>query len=296
MSWFAVDDRFWSHRKVMRLRRSPHFADAIAVWTLGGSWCTGDHEARDTGVITLDVIAGLGVPGWEGGVHALIAASLFDAGPDGDSVGFHDWDFWNGPNAKTKRMEKRLEDDRIRQRRRRAQPFEEDESRDQPPLSHMTNPGQSRDSHVTPGNGYGLGGSSNNPSTSQPSSSSAKRKTANDGRDDARRICEHLADRIEANGSNRPNITVRWLDSARLLIDQDSRTEEQIHKAIDWCQDDEFWRANVMSLPKLRAKYDQLRLRAMQASQTPARVDPPRVGSGVWDRVATPPDREKESV
>jgi hypothetical protein len=37
MSWFAVDDRFWSHRKVMSMRRSPHYADAIALWTLAGS-------------------------------------------------------------------------------------------------------------------------------------------------------------------------------------------------------------------------------------------------------------------
>jgi hypothetical protein len=33
-------------------------------------------------------------------------------------------------------------------------------------------------------------------------------------------------------------------------------------RAIDWCQDDEFWRSNVLSMPKLREKYEQLRLQA----------------------------------
>jgi hypothetical protein len=81
-------------------------------------------------------------------------------------------------------------------------------------------------------------------------------------RPDVDRLCEHLAGRIEANGSRRPNITRKWRDACRLMIDNDGRTEEQIRKAIDWSQDHEFWRANVLSMPKLREKYDQLRLEA----------------------------------
>lgn len=84
-------------------------------------------------------------------------------------------------------------------------------------------------------------------------------------RDDVERICDHLADRIEANGSKRPTISKGWRDAARLMLDRDERTEEQVHAAIDWCQDDEFWRGNVLSLPKLRDKYDQLRLQAQRA-------------------------------
>ena len=83
-------------------------------------------------------------------------------------------------------------------------------------------------------------------------------------RPDVERLCVHLADRIEANGSNRPNITQKWRDSARLMLDNDKRTEEQIHTAIDWCQGDEFWRINVMSMPTLRDKYDKLRLAALK--------------------------------
>lgn len=82
-------------------------------------------------------------------------------------------------------------------------------------------------------------------------------------------LCVRLADAVEANGSKRPNIGKAWLDAARLMVDRDGRTPEQIGKAIDWCQADDFWRANVMSMPKLRTKYDQLRLAAQRAKQQP---------------------------
>lgn len=96
------------------------------------------------------------------------------------------------------------------------------------------------------------------PSSNRPSSELALREE----RADVDRLCEHLADRIEQNGSNRPNIGKRWRDAARLMLDRDGREEAAIHRAIDWCQGDEFWRTNILSMPKLREKYEQLRLKA----------------------------------
>ena len=87
-------------------------------------------------------------------------------------------------------------------------------------------------------------------------------------RPDALEICTHLADLIEANGSKRPEITKRWLDEARRLIDIDGRRPDQVVKAIDWCQQDPFWKGNVLSMPKLREKYDQLRLAAERELST----------------------------
>lgn len=86
-------------------------------------------------------------------------------------------------------------------------------------------------------------------------------------RDDVQRLCDHLASRIERNGSRRPAITRRWRDAARLMLDADGRTEEQVTRAIDWAQDHEFWRANILSMGKLREKYDQLRLQASRSGQ-----------------------------
>jgi hypothetical protein len=87
-------------------------------------------------------------------------------------------------------------------------------------------------------------------------------------RDDVERLCEHLAERIEANGASKPTITGRWRDAARLMLDRDGRTETDVFAAIDWCQADEFWRANILSMPKLREKYDQLRLQAQRKNGT----------------------------
>lgn len=81
-------------------------------------------------------------------------------------------------------------------------------------------------------------------------------------RADVERICRHLADRIEGNGSKRPDITKKWRDAARLLLDKDGRSVEQVIACIDWCQSSTFWRPNILSMPKLREKYDQLRLQA----------------------------------
>jgi len=104
-------------------------------------------------------------------------------------------------------------------------------------------------------------------------SSSRAQRTTRTGdeptRVDVEQICRHLADRIEKNGSKRPAIGKGWRDAGRLLLDKDGRTVEQVLRAIDWCQDDEFWRGNIMSMPKLREKYDQLRLQAQRARASP---------------------------
>jgi hypothetical protein len=92
-------------------------------------------------------------------------------------------------------------------------------------------------------------------------------------RPDVERICEHLAGRIEANGSKRPTITKGWRDAARLMLDRDRIAEADVIACIDWCQRDEFWRANVLSLPKLREKYDQLRLQARRANGSNRQAD-----------------------
>lgn len=107
---------------------------------------------------------------------------------------------------------------------------------------------------------------SENDRTSKPKRPRRSKPKSPTDRPDVERLCNHLADRIEANGSVRPTIGKKWFDAARLLIDTDGRTEEQIHKAIDWCQNDEFWRGNILSMPKLRQQYERLRLRAMQAN------------------------------
>ncbi|MBF8186354.1 hypothetical protein ITP53_11450 [Nonomuraea sp. K274] len=90
---------------------------------------------------------------------------------------------------------------------------------------------------------------------------------------DVERICARLADRIAAHGVKRPVITQRWRDAARLMLDRDAIPEGHINAAIDWAHDSDFWRANVLSLPKLRKHYEQMHLQAKRdaAKSSPAK-------------------------
>lgn len=106
------------------------------------------------------------------------------------------------------------------------------------------------------------------PEGSSPDEDPGQASYVRQDRPDVEQVCTLLADCIEANGSKRPTITQRWRDAARLLIDRDGRTPTQIAWIIQWSQTDEFWRANILSMPTLRRKFDQLRLQA-QRGQTP---------------------------
>jgi hypothetical protein len=85
-------------------------------------------------------------------------------------------------------------------------------------------------------------------------------------RPELNQLLDLLDSEIRANGGKPPARTKKNLDAARLLIDRDKRTVEQVATAIRWCQADEFWRANILSMSKLREKYDQLRLAATRGS------------------------------
>lgn len=79
---------------------------------------------------------------------------------------------------------------------------------------------------------------------------------------DVPRLCDLLADLIEANGSKRPPVGKTWHTEMDRLLRIDGRTPEQVERAIRWCQADAFWRANILSVPTLRKQYDRLRLAA----------------------------------
>lgn len=86
--------------------------------------------------------------------------------------------------------------------------------------------------------------------------------SANEVRDDVEGLCQLLASYIENNGSKRPTVTATWRDEARRMIDRDGRDPEAAARLISWCQEDSFWKSNILSMPKFREKYDQLRLAA----------------------------------
>ena len=76
------------------------------------------------------------------------------------------------------------------------------------------------------------------------------------------RLVQYLFSKILENNSKakKPNEQV-WAKQIDLMLRVDKRTPEDIQSVIDWCQDDEFWKCNILSTAKLREKFDQLYLK-----------------------------------
>jgi hypothetical protein len=52
-----------------------------------------------------------------------------------------------------------------------------------------------------------------------------------------------------------------WAHTADLMIRRDGRSAEQIRDLILWATTDDFWKGNILSMSKLREKFDQLEIR-----------------------------------
>lgn len=96
--------------------------------------------------------------------------------------------------------------------------------------------------------------------------------------EEARRLCDLLAELMVKNGCRTPKITKAWVSDMDRILRIDERPAESVERAIRWAQGDSFWRANIMSPAKLRDKYDQLRLAAKKS--TPANAPSQRISSG----------------
>ena len=85
-----------------------------------------------------------------------------------------------------------------------------------------------------------------------------------DPRPDVDAVCDAMAASVQRRTGRAPRITATWRTQARLMIDRDGRTVEEIARVIDWAEGNDFWRANVLSVPKLRQKFDTLRLQSQR--------------------------------
>lgn len=84
---------------------------------------------------------------------------------------------------------------------------------------------------------------------------------------EAKKLCERLAELMVANECKPPTITKTWLNEARLLLDRDKRPLAEAMSVLEWCQDDQFWRKNIHSMPTFRDKYDRLRMQTQDAGR-----------------------------
>lgn len=104
MSWFKVDDGFWSNPKVLNLSDG-----ATALWVRAGAYCC---QHLTDGVVLSSVLRVLGS---EDAARELVAVGLWKSTRQGFE--FHDWSDYQETSAAVK---KRREEQRDRQRKRRA--------------------------------------------------------------------------------------------------------------------------------------------------------------------------------
>lgn len=81
-------------------------------------------------------------------------------------------------------------------------------------------------------------------------------------RGDVARLCARLSARLAGNEVRANAITDEWRESARQLLDDDNRTEEQVGKVIDFSASDDFWKSRCVSMAAIRRNYDKLRMQA----------------------------------
>ena len=94
-------------------------------------------------------------------------------------------------------------------------------------------------------------------------------RAVEDPRPDVDAVCDAMAASVQRRTGRAPRVTAAWRTQARLMIDRDGRTVEEVTRIIDWVEGNDFWRANVLSLPKLRQKFDTLRLQAQRPQGRP---------------------------
>lgn len=83
---------------------------------------------------------------------------------------------------------------------------------------------------------------------------------------DARRECQLTKKLIEGIRGNSPTAKIpanlaKWVNEARLMMERDGRSLEECMAVIEFSQRDDFWKTNILSVPKLREKFDQLFLK-----------------------------------
>ena len=73
----------------------------------------------------------------------------------------------------------------------------------------------------------------------------------------------------------------KWADHIDLMIRVDKRETAEIKEVIKWCQQDKFWKNNILSTAKLRQQYDSLALKMVEetggvqvTTEEPHELDP----------------------
>jgi hypothetical protein len=94
----------------------------------------------------------------------------------------------------------------------------------------------------------------------------AKASSSEPSRPDVEMVVQSFSELLKANDvRHKPGQS--WRNAARLLIDKDGYTPDQILYVARFATADEFWKSNILSIPKLREKFEALKIKAQGQGQ-----------------------------
>jgi len=91
---------------------------------------------------------------------------------------------------------------------------------------------------------------------------------------EAKSVVERLLKKMRENNPTYrvPGSLEKWVREADLMLRVDKRPVADVFQVIDWCQADSFWKSNILSVKKLREKFDQLSLRMKEPSRNGGKI------------------------
>lgn len=251
MTWARVDDAWWCHPKVLTLD-----LDARGLWVSALSWSC----QQSTDQIPDAIVRMCGDDGTA--AKKLVVAGLWDESDDGGWV-IHDWDDYQSERAKKAAAGRKGGKKSGESRRASKQDDEADDG-----ASHEAEPGASDEAGPT------------RPVPSLPNPKNATSPPDGDDPDvseDARTLTREFAKAVKANGHGIPTQGSKARDSWLVEMDRLLRLGPpgegshvpdvgEVRRVITFVTHDSFEMANVRSVPKLRERYSQLRIKAGHGS------------------------------
>ena len=271
MAWGLTDDKLHSHRKTLRIPRAKR-CEAMGLWTLVNSWCN-DHGTD--GTVPRDIWDEFGTS--LGTAELLVDAGFWEATEDGYQV--VNWAEYNKTSAQL--AEKKRAEAERKAKWRASKKGQKSSSEESPANVPWDSPVSPVD--VTPASAL----THTHTHTPKEELLRSSPTSAEPPRRDVDELCERLQQRIAETGSKTPTITAKWRTEARLLLDRDGRELGKALALIDWALANEFWRANIASMPTFRKQYDRLRLKAnAEAGYGPASSTSASAKVAGWGEIA----------
>jgi hypothetical protein len=261
MAWFKVDDGFTNSKPVLRIPRR-YRLQAVGLWTMAGTWSAKEETDGFIPEYVLEELCGTsGIAG------QLVQAGLWEIvnGSSSNPVGivsasskdphlpgwvYRNWSKYQPTKAE---LEENREKERIRKANYRMS------QRDINRTGAGRTEGHQRESEPP---------DPTRPDPTRPSEEEAKASSPEvEDRPDIDKVIQGFSELLKANDvKHKPGQS--WHTATRLLIDKDGYTPEQILYVARFATTDEFWKSNILSIPKLREKFEALKIKA-QAHNNP---------------------------